>query len=358
MWTAIGLVTGSFSLVAFIAATAYWAYRRSLLGTEALVKSVPEAERARVLEDFFQSVRVDTSDLTKEQRFLLARELIASRAKATLQKAAVIAFLGLIAGSVAIIALAHKETPAPKPQDPSIPPTSSTMPTSQAPLRQLLLTGYVHSAATAEPLEGAIIEATSDTGSEQTSTDAYGHYAFLFKTPKPEMIVHVEAQSGGYRSASETLSLQSATSQWDPTLRSISTDRLSKLLGRWQATSRDALIEMRSTLDLTQSSPTELRGKLVVVVTRGAESLPGQIGPPSGPPPSCQAEAPATLGLADGDLFLQVEGTRQDFQSEDDSPCDMSLSGGRLKVRQLSADKMSVDVPPGNPPLLFERVGG
>jgi len=160
MWNAIALVTGGFTLAAFLAATGYWAYRRFLLNKETLVDSLPETERARILQDYLEAIHVDTTDLTKEQRFLLAKELIAARSKTSRERAIVLVVLGFITAGVTLFAIAqdrnlkgaaasstttHESSTEPSAQAQMLPSQLSTLPaSSQSPAkRKLLVRGTV-----------------------------------------------------------------------------------------------------------------------------------------------------------------------------------------------------------------------
>lgn len=127
MWNAIGLVTGGFSLAAFIVAVAYWAYRRRLIATEKQVESAPEDSRPRVIEAFLSTIHVDTRGLSRDQRYRLALKLLATRTRESRQKSLLVAFLGLILGGITAIALWHpKEAPSPpEPKTPSVEPLVS-----------------------------------------------------------------------------------------------------------------------------------------------------------------------------------------------------------------------------------------
>jgi len=78
-WNAIALVTSGLTLVAFLAATMAWIARRRLSHTERLIELSPETERGQLVDRIIEAVNVDTTSLTRAQKFQLASELLAHR---------------------------------------------------------------------------------------------------------------------------------------------------------------------------------------------------------------------------------------------------------------------------------------
>lgn len=63
MWTAIKYVGSAVTLVAFVAAVAAWLYRSRLLEKERLLRTVPEQERAALVERTLVLFKVDAERL-------------------------------------------------------------------------------------------------------------------------------------------------------------------------------------------------------------------------------------------------------------------------------------------------------
>ena len=356
-WNAIGLVTGAFSLVAFIAAAAYWSYRHSLLATERLVASVPEAERANVLEDFFQSVHVDTSNLTREQKYQLAREIIAARTKATQQKAAVIAFLALMAGVVAVFALSRPiVTGDERGSSGDSPPPS---------LSKFLLKGQIRDEFSGEPIEGASISIRNNSA-QDVETDSYGHFSFQFSVTETEPLIRIQAAAEGYRTAIETLRLQEPTSTWDRSLRSVAAEELRQLVGRWEASSNEDGLKEHYSLALTALEPPELRGKFRITVSEFPSALqpqwqePPQWGQPVDPP-ECSAEGQAILSHIDGSIWMRISDFRPVHQGNQVPNCGLSISASAedepIKVSIMSSAAISIEPSPPDDPLVLRRAG-
>ena len=80
-WSAIGQVTSVLSLVAFVAACLVEMHRRRMLRQERLIGLLPEEERAQQVETVLDRFSVKTTDLTKDQRYRLARKLLEQRAE-------------------------------------------------------------------------------------------------------------------------------------------------------------------------------------------------------------------------------------------------------------------------------------
>lgn len=81
MWETIGQVTSIFSLTAFIAAVIAAVLNRQLKNREQLIKSAPEADRQQLIEAVLDRFSVDTANLTREQRYHLAQEVIRRRSE-------------------------------------------------------------------------------------------------------------------------------------------------------------------------------------------------------------------------------------------------------------------------------------
>lgn len=125
MWTAIKYVGSGLTLVAFLCALAAWLYRSYLLRRERLIKSVPEAKRAALVERTLVLFNIDTRKLTPEQQYNLALEQIRDRAKRFRVTAGVIVVIALIAAVLTFIAI-PKVSPPPTPS-PTPTPTPGSL---------------------------------------------------------------------------------------------------------------------------------------------------------------------------------------------------------------------------------------
>lgn len=109
MWNAIAAVSSGLTLVAFLAAAAVWIYRQRLVQTERLIRSVPEGQRAGLVERVIESVHVDTGNLTREQRYQLSLKLIHARSRRFTLSATIVLCIAVIAAGLAAFAM-HKES--------------------------------------------------------------------------------------------------------------------------------------------------------------------------------------------------------------------------------------------------------
>ena len=74
-------ISSIFSLIAFIAAMIFFAYRRKLASNEKLLKMSPKAERSALVDSLLGHFRVDIKNLTKEQKYNLVIHQINDRSK-------------------------------------------------------------------------------------------------------------------------------------------------------------------------------------------------------------------------------------------------------------------------------------
>jgi hypothetical protein len=125
MWTAIKYVGSGLTLVAFLCALAAWLYRSYLLRRERLIKSVPEAKRAALVERTLVLFNIDTRKLLPEQQYNLALEQIRDRAKRFRVTAGVIVVIALIAAVLTFVAI-PKVSPPPTPS-PTPTPTPGSL---------------------------------------------------------------------------------------------------------------------------------------------------------------------------------------------------------------------------------------
>lgn len=124
MWSAIRYVTSWITLIAFICAVAAWAYRSYLLKRERLIKSVPEGQRARLVEKTFVLFKVDTAKLSPEHQYNLALKQIREQARQFHVTAAAIVVITALAALLTYVAI-PRLIPSPAP-----PPVPSPTPSS------------------------------------------------------------------------------------------------------------------------------------------------------------------------------------------------------------------------------------
>jgi hypothetical protein len=126
-WQSIGYVTSGLTLVAFIVAAAIWAYRRTLLQKERLIRQAPESDRGRLVENALEFFDVDTSGLTKNEKYQLAVQQIKERAIRYKINAFVIVTIAFLATGVSIFALWRSSN---NPEPGSMPGPVTTKPTT------------------------------------------------------------------------------------------------------------------------------------------------------------------------------------------------------------------------------------
>lgn len=105
MWASIGAVGSVFTLIAFLAAVVAWILKGKSEERERLIKTATPEDRAHLVRDALEFVRVDASGLTKEAQFKLAMEQIHARAQRFKAVAMVICFLALVAAFLTSFAI-------------------------------------------------------------------------------------------------------------------------------------------------------------------------------------------------------------------------------------------------------------
>src|SRR2546426_787905 len=108
MWNPIASVSSIFTLVAFLAAAVAWSYRRRLIQMERLAKLAPEEDRRQVVEMILDRVSVDTSNLTRQQRYDLALRLIENRSRRFKTLSVIVIIVAIVAAMTATLALRTK----------------------------------------------------------------------------------------------------------------------------------------------------------------------------------------------------------------------------------------------------------
>lgn len=81
MWEAVGQVSSVFSLLAFLAAVIVGFLRHRLRHREELIRSAVDADRGRLAQTILDRVSVDTANLTRQQRYELAHEVMRRRSE-------------------------------------------------------------------------------------------------------------------------------------------------------------------------------------------------------------------------------------------------------------------------------------
>jgi hypothetical protein len=114
MWTALKYVSSAVTLIAFICAIAAWMYRSYLQGRERLIKTVPEGERARLVEKTFVLFNIDTAKLSRKHQYDLALKQIRERITKFLVTAVVIVIIAGLGTVLAFVAM-PKTSPPPVP---------------------------------------------------------------------------------------------------------------------------------------------------------------------------------------------------------------------------------------------------
>lgn len=106
-WQSIGYVSSALTLVAFIVAAGVWAYRKALLQKQWLIRQAPEQDRARLVENTLEFFNVDTSGLTKQEKYQIVMKQINERAVRFKITALVVVIIACLATTVSIYALSR-----------------------------------------------------------------------------------------------------------------------------------------------------------------------------------------------------------------------------------------------------------
>lgn len=136
MWTAIKYVTSGITLIAFICAVAAWLYNLYLHERERLIKSVPESQRAKLVQIVEQTrtlFRIDIAKLSRKHQYELALRQLSEQTKKFQMTAVVIL---VIAGLITLLVFGAIPRTAPLPTVPTPTPTSPSTPTP-SPVRLL-----------------------------------------------------------------------------------------------------------------------------------------------------------------------------------------------------------------------------
>src|SRR6185295_12867024 len=101
-WNAIAYVSSGVTLVAFIVAVLAWLYRSKILQVERTIRLAPKNKRAELVERALEFLHVETSTLTREQKYNLALRQIHERARRFLITASVVVILSCLAAAVSV----------------------------------------------------------------------------------------------------------------------------------------------------------------------------------------------------------------------------------------------------------------
>lgn len=120
MWESLQYVTSGFSLVGFVVAAISWVYKSKSEERERLILTAKENKRADLVRLALEIFDIDTSTLTKEQKYELALEQIHARAKRFRTIAIVICILAFLPFAVSIYAITISPSLIPTPGAPAI----------------------------------------------------------------------------------------------------------------------------------------------------------------------------------------------------------------------------------------------
>lgn len=132
MWEAIQYVTTGLTLVAFLVTVVAWAYKSKSEERERLIKTASEDKRADLVRSALEFFDVDTTGLTKEQKYELALAQIHARAQRFRTTAITVCVLAVILAVISAYAIS--QTPPPNGEKPKVQPQSKGEP--KAPLRE------------------------------------------------------------------------------------------------------------------------------------------------------------------------------------------------------------------------------
>lgn len=141
MWESIAYVAGGVTLAAFIIAAAVTAFRSALLQKERLIRQAPEHDRARLVQEALDSLRVSTARLSPTDRYKLALKKIDKQAMRFRITAFVVVIIACLAATVAIVAIIRdtsqgnkadaNPTQTPTPNQNSSPVATGNVPSSR-----------------------------------------------------------------------------------------------------------------------------------------------------------------------------------------------------------------------------------
>ncbi|WP_295388976.1 hypothetical protein [uncultured Thiodictyon sp.] len=113
MWEAIQYVTTGLTFVAFLVTVIAWAYKSKSEERERLIQAASEDKRADLVRSTLEFFDVDTTGLTKEQKYQLALAQIHERARRFRTMAIVVCVLALILAGVSAYAISQTSIKVP-----------------------------------------------------------------------------------------------------------------------------------------------------------------------------------------------------------------------------------------------------
>ncbi|RYE10196.1 MAG: hypothetical protein EOP22_05550 [Hyphomicrobiales bacterium] len=103
MFQTIPLITGIFSLLAFVAAIGLLAYRSQLKQSSDLLKGANSPTKLKALNLVLRRYHINADSLTQDQQFQLAQKELDLHAKRQLQMALTVGAIALLLAVVAIV---------------------------------------------------------------------------------------------------------------------------------------------------------------------------------------------------------------------------------------------------------------
>jgi cytoskeletal protein RodZ len=105
VWESIAYVAGGVTLAAFIVAAAVTAFRSALVQKERLIRQAPEHDRAKLVQEALDSLRVNTAGLSPKDRYKLVLRKFDERATRFRITAFVVVIIACLAATIAIVAI-------------------------------------------------------------------------------------------------------------------------------------------------------------------------------------------------------------------------------------------------------------
>jgi hypothetical protein len=169
MFEAVQYVATPLAALAFVIAVAAYAYRGSVAARANSIRSAPETDRARLVEATLRDfAAVDTSDLSRKQKYDLVLQLIEER-KNKFKHVANKLLAGAVLVAILIGASLFLEHGGPDPHPAAVPdPTVTTQARVSEPVAPV--------PRTVDPPRSAILTDTGTSAPESPSTDISGLY--------------------------------------------------------------------------------------------------------------------------------------------------------------------------------------
>ena len=110
------------TLAAFLAAVAVWAYRTKILERERTIRSAPEGVQRALVERTLEFFQIDTTTLTREQKYNLALRQIHARARRFTITAIVVVTIAFLAAGISVFAILRVPSFSERAQNDSVTP--------------------------------------------------------------------------------------------------------------------------------------------------------------------------------------------------------------------------------------------